>query len=133
MSDHDENCPGCGEPLDDEAGGLERVGDSVLVPCSVGEDDEIGCVLIRHPDTLEMRILVEAIEYIPADDPLEDLRDAILELTAEMMKSGKVLLLPAQARIFAAGLLNMADEADGIEFTPGNWSMKEIDDDGPAA
>lgn len=132
MSDQDENCPGCGEPLDDESGGLERVGDSVLVPCSVGEDDELGMQLLRHPDTGEMRILVEAIEYIPADDALEDLRDAVLELTAEMMKSGKVLLLPAQARIFAAALLNAADQADGIEFTTGDWNMKEIDD-GPAA
>lgn len=119
--------------MEEEPSALERIGEPVLVPCSVGEDDELGAQLLRHPDTGEHRILVEAIEYIPADDPLADLRDAVLELTAEMMKTGKVLLLPAQARIFAGALLNMADLADGIEFTTGNWDMKEIDDSGPAA
>lgn len=93
---------------------LEKVGDALEVGCSISDGDQVGVIVMRHKESGEKRILLEALEIIDDADP-HDMADRVHEVIAEGCSFAKVMLLPADARRLAAGLLNMADACEGVE------------------
>lgn len=110
-----EACDDCGEPIVSD---LEKVGEPVSISCSIGEFDEVGVIIMRHKESGECRVLLEALEYFPVDD----LPQELFTMADELCRFAKAMLLPADARKLAAALLDMADKADGLEPVSGiDW------------
>lgn len=115
----DENCTDCGEPLDGE---LIRVGEPFEVHCSIGSADSLGAIVLQHPETGERRVMVEGLEDYTDGDMREAYGERMAECLVNQVVYSKIMLLPVDARRFAAQLLNMADVADGHETTSGtDW------------
>lgn len=98
-----------------------RVTEPFIVHCSVNEEDVVGMVVVQHPETGERRIVLECAET------MTDVPEDIFGALATGQLSGRVLLTPQTARMFAARLLDAADIAEGSEFTTGtDWDASFI-------